>query len=175
MKGYLKVLNPLVATAVLLVGIVYLLAFTSRTTATHRFDAVCPAIGAQTSIRLPNQTMISAEISCRPRGLSTGLMNRNTLPANRGMLFIYQKSGDHRHWMYHCSLPLDMVWLDAGKHVLEIQNDVPPCQSGIPFACPTYGTTKEAKYVLELNAGIVSAARLKMRDLLDFSVPGEKL
>lgn len=52
-------------------------------------------------------------------------MNRNTLPENRGMLFIYQKPGHHRHWMYRCFLPLDIVWLDGARRIVEIRSDAP--------------------------------------------------
>jgi single stranded DNA-binding protein len=158
MTHLVGVLKPLVSVTALFVGIVYLLAFTSQNRARHRFDSVCPSIGTQTSIRLPNQAIILAEISCHPRELSTGLMNRNTLPANRGMLFIYQKPGHHRHWMYRCPLPLDIIWLDRARRIVEIRSDAPPCQSSFPFTCPMYGTTKEAKYVLELDAGAARAA-----------------
>ena len=172
MTHLMGMLKPLVSVTALFVGIVYLLAFASHNKASHRFDSVCPAIGTQTSIRLSNRAIVLAEISCRRRELSSGLMNRNTLPANRGMLFIYQQPSRHRHWMYHCLLPLDILWLDHARRLVEIKNNAPACRSSFPFACPMYGTTKDGKYVLELNAGAVRIARLKVHDLVEFAVPG---
>lgn len=175
MTRFVGVLKPLVSATALFVGIVYLLAFTSQNRASHRFDSGCPVIGTQASIRLPNKAIVLAEVSCRPRELSTGLMNRDMLPANRGMLFIYQQPSRHRHWMYHCLLPLDIVWLDQARRIVEIKNDAPPCRSSLPFSCPMYGTTDQAKYVLELKAGAARSARLKVHDFVSFSVAGEKL
>lgn len=92
-----------------------------------------------------------------------GLMNRTSLPNNKGMLFIYQEPGIYSFWMKNTLIPLDMIWLDENFNIIYIKKNAQPCLTN---QCPSYGPQEKAKYVLELNAGEVEKINLKIADQL---------
>jgi uncharacterized membrane protein (UPF0127 family) len=95
------------------------------------------------------------------RGL--GLGDRLAMPENRGMVFIYQQSDFHCFWMKNMHFPLDIIWVDEGKRVVHLEENVPPESYPKQF-CPD----KRALYVVELNAGQAKVAGIKVGDELKF-------
>lgn len=89
-----------------------------------------------------------------------GLMYRDTLPADRGMLFIHDAEAPLAYWMKNTRIALDILYFDSRRKLVSQQRDVPPCSLG--DACPPYPSNAPARYVLELNAG--EAARLQLQD-----------
>ena len=66
-----------------------------------------------TQVTFPNGVKINAETMRSDVELMRGLMFRESLPANRGMLFIHPKENTFHYWMYQTKIPLDMIWMDA--------------------------------------------------------------
>ena len=89
-----------------------------------------------------------------------GLMYRDTMPAESGMLFIHDAEEPQAYWMKNTKIPLDILYFDNGRKLVSQQRDVPPCSLG--DRCPSYPSNAPARYVLELNAG--EAERLKLQD-----------
>jgi len=89
-----------------------------------------------------------------------GLMFRDSLPADRGMLFIHEREEPQAYWMKNTRIALDILYFDQSLVLVSQQRDVPPCSAG--NACPSYPSKRPARYVLELNAG--EAARLGLSD-----------
>lgn len=89
-----------------------------------------------------------------------GLMFRDELAADRGMLFIHERQEPQSYWMKNTRIPLDILYFDNARKLVSQQRDVPPCTLG--DACPPYPSNAPARYVLELNAG--EAARLSLQD-----------
>jgi uncharacterized membrane protein (UPF0127 family) len=89
-----------------------------------------------------------------------GLMFRDELAADRGMLFIHERQEPQAYWMKNTRIPLDILYFDNARKLVSQQRDVPPCTLG--DACPPYPSDAPARYVLELNAG--EAARLSLHD-----------
>jgi hypothetical protein len=83
------------------------------------------------------------------------------------MLFVYPNTGRHRHWMYMCIVPLDIIWVDSDKHVVEIVRGARPCSAK---PCRSYGQNCISRYVLELAAGQAERSDLRTDDHLEFSV-----
>ena len=88
-----------------------------------------------------------------------GLMFRDSLASDRGMLFIHEREEPQAYWMKNTKIPLDILYFDASRKLVSVQRDVPPCALG--NGCPSYPSEGSARYVLELNAG--EAARLDLR------------
>lgn len=88
-----------------------------------------------------------------------GLMFRDRLAADRGMLFIHEREEPQSYWMKNTRIPLDILYFDDARRLVSQQRDVPPCALG--DACPPYPSQAPARYVLELNAG--EAARLGLQ------------
>jgi len=121
-----------------------------------------------TQVTFPNRVKINAETMRRDVELMRGLMFRESLAPNRGMLFIHPKEDMFHYWMYQTKIPLDMIWMDNDRRVVEMSLDTPPCKSSSAKDCPNYGGNFRSKYVLEVNAGIARKNGLKTGDTLDF-------
>lgn len=85
-----------------------------------------------------------------------GLMFREHLAADAGMLFIHEREAPRSYWMMNTRIPLDILYFDDERRLVAQRRDTPPCPPGT--RCPSYPSGVPARYVLELNAG--EAARL---------------
>lgn len=88
-----------------------------------------------------------------------GLMFRDALPDDRGMLFLHDREEPLAYWMKNTRIALDILYFDTGRRLVAQQRDVPPCTLG--DACPPYPSDVPARYVLELNAGQAEQLGLK--------------
>ncbi len=92
---------------------------------------------------------ISVEI---PRGMdemARGLMFREKLNEDEGMLFIFQCEDKYPFWMKNMKFPIDIIWMDSNGRVVHIERSVPPCKRE---PCIIYKPKVKAKYVLEVVA-----------------------
>lgn len=98
-----------------------------------------------------------------------GLMFREHLDPDVGMLFVHAREEPLAYWMKNTRIPLDILYFDAGRRFVSMQAGVPPCSAG--DACPSYPSAGPALYVLELNAGRGAALGLSPGDPIVFG-PG---
>jgi hypothetical protein len=105
---------------------------------------------------------INLEVARTPYQLSKGLMHRTFLPADQGMLFVYEPPQPVSFWMKNTKISLDMVFLRDGR-VKMLKANVPPCTTN---PCPTYGPGSEVAIdqVVELRAGRAAQLGLKTGD-----------
>jgi len=92
-----------------------------------------------------------------------GLMFRDDMPADHGMLFLFDRPAVQTFWMKNTHIPLDILYFDQNYKMVSAQQRVPPCRSD---PCPVYPSDGPAQYVLELNAGIASKLGVKPGDML---------
>ena len=109
------------------------------------------------AVTLPDGTIVKAEVMMNKADMARGMMFRDTLPEGRGMLFIHGAPERYPYWMYQVKIPLDIVWMDRQKRVVEVVENAPPCR-GKASECQTpgagtYGGTEVATFVLELPGG----------------------
>ena len=97
-------------------------------------------------IRL-GQTSYQVELALTPAQRRKGLMYREQIASNAGMLLVYPKSGDHRVWMKNMRIPLRVLWIDDRFKVLHIMR-LAPCQLS---PCPVFSAPVPARYILELS------------------------
>ena len=101
------------------------------------------------TVELGEQT-IGLEVAYTPQQQAIGLMAREALADDRGMLFPFEPARPVSFWMKNVLIPLDMVFIYDDK-IVAISSDVPPCEA---TPCPTYGPEGQAiDYVLELRGG----------------------
>jgi uncharacterized membrane protein (UPF0127 family) len=96
-----------------------------------------------------------------------GLMYREAMPHDSGMLFVHENEAPLAYWMKNTKIPLDILYFDEERRLVSIQRGVPTCTAG--DRCPNYPSRGPAKYVLELNAGRSDALDLERGDLITFS------
>ena len=118
---------------------------------------------------LPDGTRVRLELALSDAEKANGLMFRDSLPADHGMLFIFVVDGKYPFWMKNTFIPLDMVWLTATGQVVSVRT-VQPCRAD---PCPSYEPAGPVRAVLELNAGAAGAHGVKPGAVLRFAdVPG---
>lgn len=114
-----------------------------------------------------NKFCFEVEVAETQIELSRGLMFRKNLDQNKGMLFVFEKEGNYPFWMKNTLIPLDIIWIDKDSKVVFIsENNLPclPAQAGKDSACPLISPNRSAKYVLEINSGILKKIGLKAGD-----------
>ncbi len=94
------------------------------------------------------------EIAVTPEEQERGLMFRNSLGDNAGMLFIFEKDEIRTFWMRNTYIPLDIIFISSGLRVVHVHD----------FARPRDETNINsrfgAKYVVEVNGGKAAACRI---------------
>jgi multidrug resistance efflux pump/uncharacterized membrane protein (UPF0127 family) len=112
--------------------------------------------------------VVDAELATTAESRTRGLMERATLPANQGMLFLFETAQPLSFWMFNTLIPLDMIFADAQRRITTIHAAVPPCLP--PKPCPSYASDGMAQFVLEVNAGTAAKAGIAIGDELRWSL-----
>ncbi len=107
-------------------------------------------------------TCIFVEVADTPEARRQGLMYRKGLAPNRGMLFVFEDEGIHGMWMKNMQFPIDIIWFDADKKIVDITENALPCKDICPSIIPPVPT----KYALEVVSGFVNKFRLAKGDVL---------
>jgi len=113
------------------------------------------------------ENCFSIEIADTVEKRTRGLMFREGLAEDKGMLFIFPKEEIYSFWMENTLIPLDIIWFDKRQKVVFIKKDAQPCG---PDFCERINPEKPAKYVLELKAGVAEAIGLKTGDKFSFEL-----
>ena len=95
------------------------------------------------------ELIIPIEIANRPELWSFGLMFREDIPWEYGMLFIFPNEESGGFWMKNTYIPLDIAFIDSDKTIFSIQRML-PCNDD---NCPVYYSPKPYRYALEVKAG----------------------
>lgn len=119
---------------------------------------------------LPDGSVLTLELALTDEERSRGMMFRPSMPADRGMLFVFPSSQLRSFWMKDTLIPLDIVYLDADGEVVSVSADAVPC---FEEPCPQYRSDGPAAAVLEVNAGVAAARGVVPGARLEFRrVPG---
>ena len=127
-----------------------------------------PASGPR--VVLPSGAVFALEVARTPEQTAQGLMFRESLAPASGMVFLFDAPRPQSFWMKNCHFALDMVFTVKDGSVVDVLENVPPCEAD---PCPGYPSKAPADTVVELTAGeakrhgIVPGARLSF-----LSVPG---
>src|SRR5690606_20476599 len=90
----------------------------------------------------------------RPDQRAFGLMDRDELGTDAGMIFIYEQvqSGDTGFWMYRTRIPLDIAYFDGSGRIVAI-HQMMPCTSLDPQRCVGYAAGVPFFGAVEANRG----------------------
>jgi hypothetical protein len=128
------------------------------------------AEGPLVVVTTPQGSTILAELADTTERRARGLMFRESLPRDRGMLFTFPEPQHWTFWMKNTRIPLDIIWLDRNKKIVHIERNVPGC-SRTDEGCPQYQPNDEALYVLEVAAGVADVLKLQRGSTLKFQIP----
>jgi uncharacterized membrane protein (UPF0127 family) len=121
-----------------------------------------------TEVTFPDGKTVIAETMLQDIDQMRGMMFRDSLAKDRGMLFIHPKEENVPYWMYQVRIPLDIIWMDHQRRIVEISANTPACASKSSRDCPSYGGHEKARYVLELVGGGAAMYGLHVGDVLSF-------
>lgn len=93
-----------------------------------------------------------------------GLSNRENLPIDAGMLFIFPKKEIHTFWMKEMLFPLDIIWINNDEIIGWSENAQP--EGDKPRM--TYSSPAPVDRVLELSSGQIKALDLKIGDKIKY-------
>lgn len=114
-----------------------------------------------------SESCFQVEIADTPEERATGLMFREELARDSGMLFVFEDDGIHSFWTKNTKIPLDIIWISQDMVVVYISRDTRPC---LADPCPPVNPEKIARYVLEVNAGISESAGIEVGDKATFDL-----
>lgn len=111
----------------------------------------------------------AVEVADTPDKQQLGLMFRESMPRNQGMLFIFSGETMRAFWMKNTKIPLDIIYFDKDLKLVSVAN-AKPCRTA---SCKSYPSAGPAMYVLELNAGLAAELDLAAGDQLEVYLPGQ--
>lgn len=96
---------------------------------------------------------VQVELAITEEEQHVGLMGREDLKNNTGMLFIYEMDERPVMWMKNMLISLDMVFIGKDMKINHIEENVKPCDFTDDEKCPRYQSPYASSLVLELPAG----------------------
>jgi uncharacterized membrane protein (UPF0127 family) len=118
-------------------------------------------------VTLPGGQVIRVETMITDFEVLRGMMFRTSLAPDRGMLFVHQKPEHYTYWMYQTLIPLDIIWLDSNRDIVEMVADAQPCKTQAS-KCAQYGGKQISSFVLEIPGGMARKFGLQLGQRIQF-------
>jgi len=125
----------------------------------------CPqeAKGPLVPLTIKGKT-IKIEVARSEQEQERGLMFRERMGKDEGMLFVYEREARLSFWMKNTRLPLSIAFIDQSGKIVDIQDME-------PFSLETHTSAYPARYALEMNRGWFAREGIKVGDLVKIPVP----
>jgi uncharacterized membrane protein (UPF0127 family) len=125
----------------------------------------------ESSIEIFRQTggsvLVNVEIADTQEKRTLGLSNRRNLGDYNGMLFVFDNPTSTSFWMKDMYIDLDILFIDSKGFVIDIYENVQPCET----TCNGFSSrTGNFKYVLEVNSGFVNLNKVKIGDSISINL-----
>lgn len=108
-----------------------------------------------------------SEIAVTAAERGRGLMYRDELPKDRGMLFVFPKEGLHRFWMKNTRIELDIIFIAGDHRIVSISRRAQPC---LKDPCDRYTPKGNVAYALEIAGGLATTYGFADGDLVEFGM-----
>lgn len=121
--------------------------------------------GAEVAIVAPDgkvRAVICIEIAANSETRAMGLMYRDELAPDSGMLFVFPERRVVSFWMKNTPIPLDMIFADSAGRIIGI------VENAEPFSERPREVQGLSQYVLEVNGGVAARLGIRAGDRLDF-------
>jgi uncharacterized membrane protein (UPF0127 family) len=142
-------------TVVLAILVVGLMALPTRGRAQDAVAGCGDPSAPYAEVQIDTYPHLDLEIARTPQEHELGLMYRDSLPPDSGMLFVYQADSREGYWMYHTLIPLSIAWIDRDGTIVDIQ-DMPRLNDPNDMAEASrtvYNPAAPYRYALEVNEG----------------------
>jgi uncharacterized membrane protein (UPF0127 family) len=104
------------------------------------------------------ETPFSVEIARTDEEKAKGLMNREALPSNSGMWFVFSRPVQEEFWMKDTLIPLDIIFVGKDLRIVHIK------ENAVPKSVEMISSPEPFMYVLEVNADKASQHGIKIGD-----------
>ena len=128
--------------------------------------------GSQQRVELKGESFL-LELATTPASRRQGLMHREQIAANEGMLFVFSDLEMRSFWMKNCLMPIDAIFLDGQGHVVAIREMQPPAPGTPDSELESYSSGYPARFVIEIAGGRADNLGLEVGDRID--LPTERL
>ena len=108
----------------------------------------------------------TVEVARTPEEQATGLMNRQSLADDRGMIFPYETPQPLSFWMKNTLIPLDMIFIGADRRILNIEANT------VPLSLEPVYSNGPGIAVLELRCGRSAELGIKSGDKVEWTDSG---
>jgi len=129
---------------------------------------VASTLGQETAqVALPSVTLnvagkaVTAEVADEPDERRSGLMFRDSLAADSGMLFVMPRPERAAFWMKNTTLPLSVAYINPGGVIVEIHDLEPLDEKPVPSSFPNIAYALEMKQGWFAENGILAGDRIK--------------
>jgi len=102
----------------------------------------------------------TVEVVTTPEAQAKGLMFRENLAPDAGMLFIFGSDSPRAFWMKNTILPLDMIFIRSSGEIVAI------AENTVPYSLKPIAPREPAAAVLEVNAGTLARLGIKRGDMV---------
>ena len=102
----------------------------------------------------------TVEVARTPEEQANGLMHRQSLAPDRGMLFPYQTPQPASFWMKNTLIPLDLIFADASGRIVQI------AERAVPLSTALISSAGPVRAVLEVNGGTADRLGISVGDRL---------
>lgn len=113
-----------------------------------------------------NGNEVQVEVANTPDQRRLGLMYRDNLEENTGMLFVYPDEQQLRVWMKNTYIPLDIIFISKNGTVVDTAT-LEPCETE---QCPIFTAKGEGKYFLEVNKGYLAEYNVSVGDKVNLKI-----
>lgn len=104
---------------------------------------------------------LTVELADTPEKRQTGLMNRDKLDSDAGMLFVFEEERQVSFWMKNTSIPLSIAYIGKDGRIREIRELE-------PFSQKSVKSSRSVKYALEVNCGYFVNQGISEGDKIEF-------
>lgn len=113
-----------------------------------------------------NGACVWVELATTVEQQKKGLMFRESLARDSGMLFWFDAETDHTFWMKNTLVPLDLVWLNARRQIVGLRENVQPCSAD---PCLLYSIDAPSQFVLETGADFIQKNGVRTGQTVGFA------
>ena len=124
-----------------------------------------PADVATITTAAGNPVVVHVEVADSPDERATGLMNRESLPQDQGMVFLWEEPIEASFWMKDTLIPLSVGFWDEDGRILAIL-DMQPCEAD---PCPVYDPEVPFSGAIEVNQGFFEEHGIERGDRIELT------
>ncbi len=124
------------------------------------------------------QETFKLEVAADEKSRAKGLMNREKIDDDGGMIFIYKRVQVRSFWMKNCLVDIDLLYLDGrgrivSMHKMKKEPARGENESAFDYErrLKRYPSRRSAQFIIELKAGSIDRLKAKVGETIELDLP----